>query len=210
MRNIFSRVLLPLILLALPTYAIAQTAAGLAKELENFYRKTAGATITFSMGYDRISLTFSNNSTKFRIDNSTDLIVSDGTTIWHFAKKKKEVVVDKINSKGSALANAEEIMKFSTNYSAEILSQKDHTYEIRLTPLESIKSILLNLEGITALTLTLSRNATGTLVIIKAMATSVKAELAASNIKIKALKKLSPQLFLFTPPLGTKVIDLRD
>src|SRR5436190_18929496 len=89
-------------LLILPFSAFAQTADEMAKQLEDLYGKGQGTSISFTLDGEKISLTFASSSSKFRIDNPTDLIISDGSTIWHYGKKKKEVVIDKADSKGGS------------------------------------------------------------------------------------------------------------
>src|SRR4051812_41902219 len=91
-------ILLISILLLLPSVLRAQTAGDAAKEIEEMYRKGAATSISFMIDGEKTSLSFATESSKFRIENPSDLIVSDGETIWHYGKKKKEVVIDKIAS----------------------------------------------------------------------------------------------------------------
>jgi outer membrane lipoprotein-sorting protein len=186
----------------------AQTAQEMAKELETLYRKGAGTTISFSLDGAKNSLTFSNTVSKFRIESPDDLIISDGTTIWHYGKKKKEVVIDKISSKGSSLASAEELLKFSTNYSS-ILSHKKGIYELQLSPNATISKLMENIGGISLLVFTFTKSHSG-VVIKKVSAKTSNKNFTVGNIKIASLGKLNTSLFSFDAPKGTKVIDLRE
>src|SRR5690348_16991609 len=92
------KILCALVLLILPWRLFAQTADEMAKELETLYRQGAGTTISFVVDGEKNTLSFANGSTKFRLESPDDLIISDGATIWHYGKKKKEVVIDKASS----------------------------------------------------------------------------------------------------------------
>ena len=185
----------------------AQTAQEMSKELENLYRKGEGTTISFLLDDAKNSLTFSNTVSNFRIESPDDLIVSDGTTIWHLSKKKKEVVIDKISSKGTSLATAEELLKFSTNYSS-VLSHKKNTYELSLAPSANISKLMESIGGISLLTFTFTKG--HSIEVKKISAKTANKNYQVSNIKIKSLAKLDNKLFTFNAPKGVKVIDLRE
>jgi outer membrane lipoprotein-sorting protein len=191
-----------------PITSSAQTADEMAKELENLYSKGAATSISFTLDGDKNVLTFANNSSKFRIDNSKDLIISDGVTIWHYGKSKKEVVVDKVDTKGGSLSNIQELIRFSTNYSS-VLVKKKHTYELALTPSQNISKVMENIGGISRLNFVFTRSKKG-ISISKITARSAKGDIAAGNIKIRSMKKLDNSLFSFDTPKGVKMIDLRD
>ncbi len=195
-----------MILLSTPLHA--QTAQEMAKELETLYRKGAGTTISFSLDGAKNSLTFSNAVSKFRIESPDDLIVSDGTTIWHYGKRKKEVVIDKISSKGSSLSSAEELLKFSTNYSS-ILSHRKGVYELQLAPASSISKIMESIGGISLLVFTFTKNHSG-IVIKNVSAKTSNKNFSVSNIKIKTLATVNNSSFIYEAPKGVKVIDLRE
>jgi len=186
----------------------AQTAQEMSKELETLYRKGAGTTISFSLDDAKNSLTFSNTVSKFRIESPDDLIISDGATIWHLSKKKKEVVIDKISTKGSSLATAEELLKFSTNYSS-VLSHKKNVYELSLAPSANISKLMESIGGISLLIFTFTESHYK-IDIKKISAKTSNKNYQVSNIKIKSLAKLDNKLFTFDPPKGVKVIDLRE
>lgn len=192
-----------------PFAVSAQTADEMAKQLEDLYSKGEGTAITFSLDGEKIALTFASGSPKFRIDNPTDLIVSDGTTIWHYGKRKKEVVIDNANGKSGSLSNVEELIKFSTNYSA-VLTSKKKTHEISLTPSKNVSNILDNIGGISLLKFTFTKSAKSGIQVSKVTARSGKGDISVGNIKIRTLKKIDPSLFTFTVPKGGTTIDLRD
>jgi outer membrane lipoprotein-sorting protein len=201
--------LLALAVCLIPLKASAQTADELAKELEDLYSQGEGTAISFTLEGEKFSLTFAGNSSQFRIDNPTDLIISDGVTIWHYGKKKKEVVIDKADSKGGSLSNVHELIKFSSNYSG-VLGKKHNTYTLELTPSKDISKILESVGGISSVKFSFTRSAKSGIVINKITARSAKGDIAVANIKITTIKKLDNSLFTFTSPPSAKIIDLRE
>ena len=198
-----------LALILLPLSLAAQTADDMAKELEGLYTKGAGTTISFVLDGDKNSLTFATGSPKFRVESPTDLIVSDGITIWHYGKKKKEVVIDKASSNAASLSNAGEILKFSANYSG-VLSHKKNNYELQLTPSKNISKIMESIGGISQITFAFTRSSKSGIQIKKVSAKASTRNISVSNISIKSMKKLEDALFIFTPPKSATVTDLRD
>lgn len=203
------RILFALAVCLFPIAVFAQSADEMAKELENLYSQGEGTAISFTLDGEKISLTFAGSSSQFRIDNPTDLIISDGATIWHYGKKKKEVVIDKADSKGGSLSNVHELIKFSSNYSG-VLAKKHNTYNLELTPSKDISKILESVGGISLLKFGFTRSAKSGIVINKITARSAKGDIAVGNIKIKTMKRLDNSLFTFTNPPGVKIIDLRE
>ncbi len=192
-----------------PFTASAQTADEMAKELENLYNRGEGTALSFILDGQKNSLLFAGGSAKFRIENPTDLIISDGTTIWHYTKLKKEVVIDKAESKGGSLSNVQELIKFSSNYSS-VLTKKKNMYELELTPSKNISKILESVGGISLLKFRFTRSSKSRIAINKITARSLKGDIAVGKITIKSVKKLNRSLFVFTVPAGAKTIDLRD
>src|SRR5579872_2922272 len=178
-----------LVLLVLPVSLSAQTADEMAKELEKVYSKGIGTTISFVLDGEKNSLTFMNNSPKFRLESPTDIFISDGTTIWHYQKKKKEVVIDKASSNATSLSNAQEILKFSSNYSS-VLSHKRSTYELQLTPSKNIQQLMENTGGISQITFSFTRTAKSGIQIKKVMAKALSGNISVRNISITSMKKL--------------------
>jgi len=202
-------VLLVLPFQILASHLSAQTADQIAKELESIYGKGAGTAISFVLDGEKNSLLFANGSPKFRLESPDDLITSDGTSIWHYTKKKKEVVIDKASSKGSSLSNAEDILKFSSNYSG-VLTHKHGIYELQLAPSKSIAKLMENAGGISQITFSFTRSAKSGIQIKRIMARASTRNISISNIAIKTMNKLDKGLFIFHPPAGVKTIDLRD
>jgi outer membrane lipoprotein-sorting protein len=194
--------------LLLPVISFAQTADEMAKELENLYSRGAGTSMSLVIDGAKNTVTFATNSAKFRIDNPTDLFVSDGANIWHYMKTKKEVVIDKAGAKGMS-SNIQDIMKFSTNYSS-VLTKKKSGYELALTPSQSMSKILEGFGGISRMTFTFFWTKKNGIAIKKITTRAASGEISAANVKMQPLKKLDEKLFTFTAPKGAKVTDLRD
>jgi len=198
-----------IVFLILPVTLSAQTADEMAKELESLYRKGAATTISFVLDGEKNSLTFATGSPKFRLENPNDLIVSDGTTIWHYTKKNKEVVIDKASSNAASLSNAQEMLKFSSNYSG-VLSHKKGIYELQLSPSKSIEKIMASTGGISQITFTFTRSSKSGIQIKKVSAKASSRNISLSNISIRSIMKLADRLFVYTPAKGVKTTDLRD
>ncbi len=195
--------------LFLPISLSAQTADEMAKELESMYSKGVGTVISFVLDGNKNSLTFANGTPKFRLESPDDLIISDGVTIWHYSKKKKEVVIDQASSNAGSLSSADEILKFSSNYSG-VLTHKRNIYELQLTPSKSIEKLMLSAGNISQITFSFTRLPKSGIKITKVTARASARNISVSNITIKPLNKLGSTLFFFTPPAGTKTIDLRE
>ena len=200
---------LVLAFLCLPVMLLAQTADEMAKELEKLYSKGAGTTISFVLDGEKNSLTFKNSSPKFRLESPNDLIISDGVTIWHYGKKKKEVVIDKASSNAASLSNAEEILKFSSNYSG-VLTNKHNLYELQLSPSKNIEKIMASAGGISQITFAFTRTGKSGVQIKKVSARASARNISVSNITIKSMKKLADATFIYIPAKGVKITDLRD
>src|SRR5437867_250189 len=87
---VFCKSSIVVILFLFSSVAAAQTAHEMAKEVESLYTKGAATSISFSLDGEKNSLTFASGTMSFRIENPTDIIVSDGVTIWHYTMPKKE------------------------------------------------------------------------------------------------------------------------
>ncbi|MDP4220216.1 MAG: hypothetical protein Q8916_06680 [Bacteroidota bacterium] len=198
-----------LVCLLLSSASWAQTADEMAKELEKLYSQGEGTTISFTLDGEKNSLTFASGSGKFRIENPRDLIISDGTTIWHLDKTKKEVVLDKADSKSGSLSNVQELVKFSSNYSGT-LTKKHNTFELALTPSKDISKVLESVGGISMLKFSFTRSPKSGIIINKITARAAMGDVAIANIKMQTVKKLKASSFTYSPPKGTKIIDLRE
>ncbi|MEP7235075.1 MAG: hypothetical protein ABI778_07245 [Ignavibacteriota bacterium] len=193
----------------LPFSIYGQTAEEITKELEQLYSKGVGTTISFSLDGEKNSITFASGTSDFRLESPTDLIISDGKTVWRYVKKKKEVIIDNATSKGNSLASAEEILKFSSNYSS-VLSRKKSMYELQLSPSKSIEKLMQAAGGISQINFEFTRSTKSGIQIKKITAHAASRSILISGVKISTLKKIPDGLFSYTPGKGVKITDLRD
>ncbi len=137
-------------------------------------------------------------------------IVTDGSTVWNYNSATKQLTIDALsNNQNSALKSPQDIFKFGTNYTAEIVSQKGSTTTIKLTPNAQIQSLLSSIGAVQAITLTLSKSMHG-YAIKKAFFESSSGSMLVSSVTISPVKSVTSSDFTFTPPSGSRTIDLRE
>lgn len=191
------------------------SALDLAKMLEDQVLSGEGVSMKFKIKGDRglgenVSVVADVKSRKVRIETASMTIVSDGQTVYNYQKRTNQLTIDALGKgRASALSNPKDIFLFATNYSAKLVSSKNGSYVLALTPNAKVQSALQAAGGISQITFNLGV-ANEKLSIRGASAASNGQNIETGALTVKSLKSLPASQFAFNAPKGAKVIDLRE
>jgi outer membrane lipoprotein-sorting protein len=195
-----------------PALLLGQTAVELTREIEKAYLTGEAVQASFDLaGEKKITLTASLISSKYKYESSSETITNNGAEVTNYNKKLKQATINesKANSQNSTVAT-QDFFRFSTNYISSILTSKGSTYQLELTPKESLKKIYQQ-AGISSLIMEVARNAKKGSIKIKSILTNSKGiKQKAGNVKITSIAKQSDKLFTLSLPKDVKIVDLRD
>ncbi len=186
------------------------TAQDIISNVQNAYKDITDAKASFSQTV-KFSKSKASSSTgtlyikkenKYRIETSTQTIVTDGSTSWSYSPGKKQVVIDYYRETGNTFSPNKYLFQYPENFysdlaGTEMLSGKD-VYVLTLKPRESgyVKSAKLWVgkdDWVIRKIYIVTEESSATYT-VKNMQTNI----GVSNSK-----------FTFTPPEGTEVIDMR-
>lgn len=186
------------------------TAQDIISNVQNAYKDITDAkasftqTIKFSKAKSSSSsgTLYIKKEKKYRIETSTQTIVTDGTTSWSYSPGKKQVVIDYYKETGNTFSPNKYLFQYPENFYSDLagtesLSGKD-VYVLTLKPRESgyVKSAKLWVgkdDWIIKKIYIVTEESTATYAL-----KNVQTNTGVSNSK-----------FTFTPPEGTEVIDMR-
>ena len=139
---------------------------------------------------------------KYRIETSSQILVTDGTTSWSYNPGKKQVVIDNYKETGNTFSPNKYLFQYPENFysdlsGTETMGGKD-VYVLKLKPREGgiVKSA----------TLWVGKDDW----LIKKIYIQTDESTTTFNVKnIQINPGLSNSKFTFTPPEGVEVIDMR-
>jgi len=139
---------------------------------------------------------------KYRIETSSQILVTDGTTSWSYSPGKKQVVIDNYKETGNTFSPNKYLFQYPENFysdlsGTETMGGKD-VYVLKLKPREGgiVKSASLWVGKDDWL--------------IKKIYIQTEESTTTFNVKnIQINPGLSNSKFTFTPPEGVEVIDMR-
>ncbi len=142
---------------------------------------------------------FYKKTNHFKIESEKMIIVSDGETIWNYSQEQNRVVINNVSDDPSAFTIENYIYEYPENCELKLLSSDRSQTMIRLTP----KNTTIPFNHVD-----LSVNKNWLVEKIEIL------DLNNSNftIELKRMKintNLSNNNFEFSPPEGSKIIDLR-
>lgn len=159
---------------------------------------------------ENVSVVADVKSKKVRIETGSMTIVSDGATVYNYQKRNNQLTIDALGKgRASALSNPKDLFLFATNYSAKLVSSKNGSYVLALTPNAKVQSALQAAGGISTITFNLGV-ANDKLSIKSASAASNGQNVETGALTVKSLKSLAASQFAFNAPKGARVIDLRE
>ena len=186
------------------------TAQDIISNVQNAYKDItdAKASFTQALKYNKAKAQTSSGTLyikkekKYRIETSTQTIVTDGTTSWSYSPSKKQVVIDYYKETGNTFSPNKYLFQYPENFYSDLagketLNEKD-VYVLTLKPRESgyVKSAKLWVGKDDW--------------IIKKIYIVTEESTATYSLKnVQTNIGLTNSKFTFTPPEGTEVIDMR-
>ena len=145
------------------------------------------------------------NPDKFRIDNTSQSIVTDGKLLWLFSEKNKQVTIHKLKQSKKIFKPHDYIYNFRDNYKPQLGEdervEKRSCFKLILTPKKEELFV-------TKMTLWIDKK---NLLVRKLEYQDMNdnwVSLVFNRIKINS--DLEDSQFVFTPPEGTEVVDLTE
>ena len=197
----------------LPAQLRAQpTANALAFQLEQKLFSGEAIRMKFSLGSgEKVEITTDVKRNRIRIESTSLTIVSDGTTVWNYSKRNKQVTIDGASSNpNSALQKPQDLFRFSSNYSATIVKHTGNEYTLELIPNDRIQALFKSAGGLNSILVTVIRKNARSITIKRAIAQGKEGSTETGALRVESLKKLSATEFVFKTPDGAKTVDLRE
>jgi len=198
-------------LLLIGTTAFAQSATELAAELQAQLQKGAAVRLKFTVpGDGAYSILVDTHGRRVRLVSRSATIVTDGATVWNYNQAQKRLTMDAIsNSPNSAMKSPDELVRFADSYTAEELASRGSTHVIKFVPNAKVKQMLASLGSVESITLTLLKGKHG-LSIKHAEIATANANTRVTGVSVQSVSKVGAKDFIFDPPKGAEVIDLRE
>jgi len=189
------------------------TAKDITDKMQNRYEMIDDATASFTkhvkLGFSDIEQTYSGNimikkPTKLRMEAENETIVTDGITVWLYSPVNNQVIVDKYKENQNSISPESFLLNLPQTYYATLLSvgkeKNSRTATLKLVPKDDrsfVKSVKIiveqgswNVQSIDVVDV----NDTETTYTIR---------------QLKLNTNLSDKTFVYTPPPGVEVVDLR-
>jgi outer membrane lipoprotein-sorting protein len=189
-----------------------QTADDLALQLEQKLFSGEAIRMKFSLGSgEKVEITTDVKRNRVRIESTSITLVSDGTTVWNYSKRNKQVTIDGASSNpNSAIQKPQDLFRFSSNYAVSIVKHTGNEYTLELIPNERIQALFKSAGGLSSILLTVIRKSAKSITIKRATAQSKAGRTETGALKVESIKKLSSTEFVFKTPEGAKTVDLRE
>ena len=186
------------------------TAQEIIQNVQNVYSSITDAkasftqTIKFSSAKAQSSsgTLYIKKENKYRIETSSQTIVTDGTTSWSYSPNKKQVVIDNYKETGNTFSPNKYLFQYPENFYSDLEGTEklggNDVYVLKLKPRESgsVKSAQLWVDKDDWL--------------IKKITIVGDESTTTFNVKnIRLDIGISDSKFTFTPPEGVEVIDMR-
>ncbi|MDP4198301.1 MAG: hypothetical protein Q8922_05300 [Bacteroidota bacterium] len=192
-----------------------ESAIALAQRAEASVLRSPGVSMTVRVPQQgSISVKIDFHAKRIRIESPSNLIISDGSTLWNLSKSTNRLTIDNVAKTGSPFADPAMVFQFAEHYAAQVSHRAGQTYTLDLTP-DGHLSALLNAAsgsapgGAQKLQLTLRTNGKS-IKIVKAQVMSSRGVQQTSSLTIKPINKIRSDDFLFKQNASMKVIDLRE
>jgi len=189
--------------LLVSSLTLAENGEQLAKQLQNKFNSISYLTADFRQTTNgKVTLAgkfFYGKGNKMRLDLKNLTIVSDGKTSWSYNKKEKKVVISNYDPTDPSIISLEKIINDYPSRCKLTLEKNSGVNVLNLTPnktglsFKNAKIFINTEELIDKIELTDQDNS---LIVIEF-----------SNYQLD--KNINNSTFAFTPPKGSKVIDLR-
>lgn len=161
------------------------------------------------LGFSNIEQTYTGflfikKPSKFRIEAENETVVTDGVTVWLYSPVNNQVIVDNYKENQNSISPENFLLNLPQNYYATLLSSekaaKGPTVTLKLIPKDDrafVKSAKVFVDA-------------GTWVVRKITILDVNDTETNYTIKdIRLNTNLSDKKFIYIPPAGVEVVDLR-
>lgn len=183
------------------------------EKIQRRYETIEDATARFSQqvkfGYSKIEQNFSGTlvmkkPNRYRIESEHQTLVTDGTTVWSYSPMNKQVIVDRYKENQNSLSPEHFLLNLPSNYYSSILGKESaegsSLVVLRLLPKDDqsfVKSMKVWVEE-------------GTWVVRKVELVDVNDTQTIYTVQdIKLNTNVKESAFVFSPPSGTEIVDLR-
>jgi len=190
-------------------YSVKEITDRMQKKYESIQDATARFTQHVRFGFSKIEQSFAGTlrmkkPNRYRIETEYQILVTDGTTVWSFSPVNKQVLIDRYKETPDSFTPEQFLLNLPSNYYATLLQPETGAEKtviiLKLVPKDDqsfIKSMKVWVDE-------------GSWVVKKVEMLDVNdTEKTYTVQEIKINTNLRDTTFVFTPPLGTEVVDLR-
>ncbi len=212
----FQRVLPYMVLLSIMASAgitKAQTADALRIKLAQKYEHLDGmaanfvqvATSQFMEGPERFSGSLLFSGLKYRIQTSSQTIVTDGTTLWIYNRNEKQVIINDLSDDETSFSLTSFLRQFGAEYEADLGGE-----EMR----QGVKHHILNLKpkkGVSQFrSVRMSVRVSDTVITHLDIIDLNDVQMSIDLTDIKINPEMATETFVFVAPSGVELVDLRN
>ncbi|MDP2884699.1 MAG: outer membrane lipoprotein chaperone LolA [Ignavibacteria bacterium] len=190
-------------------YSVKEITDRMQKKYESIQDASARFTQHVRFGFSKIEQSFAGTlkmkkPNRYRVETEYQTLVTDGTTVWSFSPVNKQVLIDRYKETPDSFTPEQFLLNLPSNYYATLLQPESGSEKsvitLKLVPKDDqsfIKSMKVWVDG-------------GSWVVKKVEMLDVNdTEKTYTVQEIKINTNLRDTTFVFTPPLGTEVVDLR-
>jgi outer membrane lipoprotein carrier protein len=195
-------------------FGLAADVNKIIKNIQKTYDKLDNLSAVFSQ-IEIYKLTGSQNETtgrifikdgeKYRFESEDQVIVTDGKTVWTYNAISRQLLIDHVRKNSGALLPRDMLFKYPKTHFATLLKEEnidnDIYYTVRLDPKEGIKGFIKNIK---------IRVKKENWLVDEIETTSQNGSTSLFKItEINTKKNLEDILFIYQPPEGAQVVDMR-
>lgn len=190
-------------------YSVKEITDKMQKKYESIQDATARFTQHVRFGFSKIEQSFAGTlkmkkPNRYRVETEYQTLVTDGTTVWSFSPVNKQVLIDGYKETPDSFTPEQFLLNLPSNYYATLLQPETGSEKsvitLKLVPKDDqsfIKSMKVWVDE-------------GSWVVKKVEMLDVNdTEKTYTVQEIKINTNLRDTTFVFTPPMGTEVVDLR-
>lgn len=207
------KIIIVLLVLALQA-AFSADVNDIIKKIQKTYDQMDNLSAVFSQ-IETFKLTGSQNETigrifikggeKYRFESEDQVIVTDGKTVWTYNAISKQLLIDRVRKNSGALLPRDMLFKYPKTHLATLLKEEktagDTYYTVRLDPKEGVRGFIKNIK---------IRVKKKNWLVEEIETTSQNGNTSIFKItEIITNKNLENNLFIYQPPEGAQIVDMR-
>lgn len=196
-------------LAAQPQPDLSAVTGGMQKRYASMENASARFTQEVRFGFSKIRQEFKGTlkmkkPSRFRIESEHQVLVTDGSTVWAYSPVNKQVVVDHYKENQNSISPDRFLVSIPETYYATVLGTEPGTnmrlVNLKLVPKDDasfIRSVKLTVEE-------------GTWIVKRISVEDINETTTTYTIEELTFNgKIADEAFVFTPPSGTDIVDLR-